>query len=55
MLEYLEYSLAFPMLPEKSRTHQKFLYGYTKVLGVDVPIAGAAGDQQAALFGQTML
>jgi len=28
------------------------IYGYTGVQGVDVPIAGIAGDQQAALFGQ---
>lgn len=30
------------------------LYGYTdrEVLGGEIPIAGAAGDQQAALFGQ---
>ena len=29
------------------------IYGYTNILGVNVPIAGMAGDQQAALFGQT--
>ncbi|MBD5537377.1 MAG: glycerol kinase GlpK [Lachnospiraceae bacterium] len=31
-----------------------YLYGYTdtSVLGGEIPIAGAAGDQQAALFGQ---
>lgn len=31
-----------------------FVYGYTDplVLGGEIPIAGAAGDQQAALFGQ---
>ena len=31
------------------------IYGYTDAsfLGAEVPIAGAAGDQQAALFGQT--
>ena len=31
------------------------VYGYTDAsfLGAEVPIAGAAGDQQAALFGQT--
>ena len=28
------------------------MYGYTNISGVQVPIAGAAGDQQAALFGQ---
>ena len=29
------------------------VYGYTNIQGVDVPVAGIAGDQQAALFGQT--
>ncbi|SDM80777.1 glycerol kinase GlpK [Acetanaerobacterium elongatum] len=29
------------------------IYGYTNILGVNVPISGMAGDQQAALFGQT--
>ena len=29
------------------------VYGYTDIQGVRVPIAGMAGDQQAALFGQT--
>ena len=28
------------------------VYGYTAIQGVQVPIAGIAGDQQAALFGQ---
>ena len=28
------------------------VYGYTSVHGYKIPIAGAAGDQQAALFGQ---
>jgi glycerol kinase len=28
------------------------VFGETKVLGAPVPVAGAAGDQQAALFGQ---
>ena len=28
------------------------IYGMTNIQGVDIPIAGAAGDQQAALFGQ---
>ena len=39
------------MLPKVLSSSQ--IYGYTKILGVDVPIAGIAGDQQAALFGQT--
>src|SRR5699024_6046811 len=29
------------------------IYGYVKLKGVEVPIAGMAGDQQAALFAQT--
>jgi len=29
-----------------------YLYGSCNIQGVDVPIAGIAGDQQAALFGQ---
>ena len=28
------------------------VYGYTNIQGIDVPVAGIAGDQQAALFGQ---
>ncbi len=28
------------------------IFGYTNVGGADIPIAGIAGDQQAALFGQ---
>ncbi|MBQ2701862.1 MAG: glycerol kinase, partial [Clostridia bacterium] len=28
------------------------IYGYTNVGGVEIPIAGIAGDQQAALYGQ---
>ena len=39
------------MLPQVLSSSQ--IYGSTKILGVDVPIAGMAGDQQAALFGQT--
>jgi glycerol kinase len=39
------------MLPKVLSSSE--IYGYTKILGVDVPIAGIAGDQQAALFGQT--
>ena len=40
------------MLPEVKPS--SCLYGYTDVtvLGGEIPIAGAAGDQQAALFGQ---
>lgn len=41
------------MLPEVRPSSQ--VYGVTEssLLGSEVPIAGAAGDQQAALFGQT--
>jgi glycerol kinase len=41
------------MLPQVRPSSQ--VYGVTGagVLGAEVPIAGAAGDQQAALFGQT--
>lgn len=46
--------LAIPsaMLPEVKPS--SCIYGYTDagVLGGNIPIAGAAGDQQAALFGQ---
>lgn len=40
------------MLPEVKPS--SCIYGYTdaEVLGGNIPIAGAAGDQQAALFGQ---
>ena len=40
------------MLPKVKPS--SFVYGYTDplVLGGEIPIAGAAGDQQAALFGQ---
>ena len=39
------------MLPEVRSSSE--IYGHTEILGVQVPIAGIAGDQQAALFGQT--
>ena len=38
------------MLPEVKSSGEVF--GYANVNGVEVPIAGIAGDQQAALFGQ---
>jgi len=38
------------MLPEVRSSSE--IYGYTGVQGIDIPIAGIAGDQQAALFGQ---
>ena len=39
------------MLPEVKSSSE--IYGYTNIGGVDIPICGIAGDQQAALFGQT--
>ncbi len=41
------------MLPEAKPS--SYIYGYSDAafLGGSIPIAGAAGDQQAALFGQT--
>lgn len=44
------FSIPACMLPTIKRSGEVF--GYTSVGGVDVPIAGVAGDQQAALFGQ---
>lgn len=38
------------MLPEVHNSSE--IYGYVQSEGVQVPIAGIAGDQQAALFGQ---
>jgi glycerol kinase len=38
------------MLPEVRSSSE--VYGETKLLGTPIPIAGIAGDQQAALFGQ---
>ena len=41
------------MLPEVRSSSE--IYGYTEIQGVKVPIAGMAGDQQAALFGRPAL
>jgi len=38
------------MLPQVRSSSE--IYGQTQMLGVPIPIAGIAGDQQAALFGQ---
>ncbi len=38
------------MLPEVRNSSE--IYGYVQSEGVQVPVAGIAGDQQAALFGQ---
>ena len=52
--EYILNKLQIPkcMLPDVQPS--SYLYGYTdeSVLGGEIAIAGAAGDQQAALFGQ---
>ena len=46
------YELGIPraMLPEVFPSSHR--YGVTRIEGIDVPISAAAGDQQAALFGQ---
>jgi glycerol kinase len=41
------------MLPDVRSSSE--VYGHTSLLGTAVPIAGIAGDQQAALFGQACL
>lgn len=38
------------MLPEVKSSSE--IYGYADIMGTRIPIAGMAGDQQAALFGQ---
>ncbi|TDF97511.1 glycerol kinase GlpK [Paenibacillus piri] len=47
-----EFNIPKAMLPEVKSSSE--VYGYTTLLGagIRIPIAGAAGDQQAALFGQ---
>lgn len=49
MLDVL--GIPLKMLPEVCSSSE--IYGYAVVQGTSVPIAGIAGDQQAALFGQT--
>jgi len=51
-----EFSVPRAMLPEVRPSSDENYYGYTDpdgFLGTSVPVAGALGDQQAALFGQT--
>ena len=48
LLEALDIPRA--MLPEVRSSSE--IYGYANIQGVRIPIAGMAGDQQAALFGQ---
>lgn len=47
-----ELNIPKSMLPEAKPS--SFIYGYAvkELLGAEIPISGAAGDQQAALFGQ---
>ncbi|MFQ3283886.1 MAG: glycerol kinase [Natronomonas sp.] len=51
-----EFDVPETMLPEVRPSSDENLYGYTDAdgfLDAEVPVAGALGDQQAALFGQT--
>ncbi|MFB6120533.1 MAG: glycerol kinase GlpK [Halobacteriaceae archaeon] len=51
-----EFDVPEAMLPEVRPSSDENLYGHTDAdgfLGAEVPVAGALGDQQAALFGQT--
>ncbi|MDR3120634.1 MAG: glycerol kinase GlpK [Clostridiales bacterium] len=45
------FGVPMAMLPKVCSSSE--IYGTTNALGAGVPIAGIAGDQQAALFGQT--
>jgi glycerol kinase len=51
-----EFDVPASMLPEVRPSSDEATYGSTDpdgFLGAEVPVAGALGDQQAALFGQT--
>ncbi|RDI72028.1 glycerol kinase GlpK [Halopelagius longus] len=51
-----EFGVPEAILPEVRPSSDENHYGYTDAdgfLGAEVPVAGALGDQQAALFGQT--
>src|SRR6056297_656222 len=51
-----EFNVPESMVPEVRPSSDESLYGHTDAdgfLGAEVPVAGALGDQQAALFGQT--
>jgi len=51
-----EFDVPEAMLPEVRPSSDEDLYGHTDLdgeLDTEVPVAGALGDQQAALFGQT--
>ncbi|MCI9406289.1 MAG: glycerol kinase GlpK, partial [Oscillospiraceae bacterium] len=43
-------NIPMQMLPQVKNSSE--IYGFLNIQGVQVPIAGIAGDQQAALFGQ---
>ena len=40
------------MLPEVRESSEVYGYTHSEIFGMEVPIAGIAGDQQSALFGQ---
>ncbi len=46
------FTIPSSMLPEVRPSSSVYGYTDTKLFGAGIPIAGAAGDQQAALFGQ---
>jgi glycerol kinase len=51
-----EFDVPEPMLPEVRPSSDETAYGHTDAegfLGAEIPVTGALGDQQAALFGQT--
>ncbi|AKU08076.1 MULTISPECIES: glycerol kinase GlpK [Haloferax] len=51
-----EFDVPKEMVPEVRPSSDEDLYGHTDAdgfLGAEIPVAGALGDQQAALFGQT--
>ena len=51
-----EFDVPETMLPEVRPSSDENFYGHTDpdgFLGAEIPVAGALGDQQAALFGQT--
>lgn len=51
--ELLEiFNIPHSMLPEVLPSSHIFGYTDASILGAEIPIAGVAGDQQAALFGQ---
>ena len=50
MLELLDIPVS--MLPEVKSSSEIYGYTHMPIFSLDVPIAGIAGDQQAALFGQ---